>query len=220
MSQRVIITGGLGALGAATAAAFTAAGAEVVIIDRAEAVDNLIGGVDLSSPSAATGAFAEAFGWLGGVDVVVNVAGGFRYAPMAEGDSAIWTSMFAANLQTCANMCQAAMQQLSDGGAIVNVGAAAAERAGAGMAAYAASKAGVARLTESLAAELKGRVRVNAVLPAIIDTPQNRLDMPDADPNGWTSAANIADVIVFLASPKAEAINGALIPVTNPARKA
>ncbi len=88
------------------------------------------------------------------------------------------------------------------------------------MAAYAASKAGVARLTESLAAELKGRVRVNAVLPAIIDTPQNRLDMPDADPNGWTSAANIADVIVFLASPKAEAINGALIPVTNPARKA
>ena len=101
--------------------------------------------------------------------------------------------MFKANLLTCANMCRAAVGALSDGGAIVNIGAAAAERAGAGMGPYAASKAGVARLTEGLAAELSGRIRVNAVLPLILDTPRNRADMPDADPLTWTASDAVAD---------------------------
>ncbi len=79
---------------------------------------------------------------------------------------------------------------------------------------YAASKAGVARLTESLAAELDGRIRVNAVLPLIINTPQNRMDMPVVDPLTWTAPDAVADAIVFLASPAARAINGVLLPVT------
>ena len=80
---------------------------------------------------------------------------------------------------------------------------------------YAASKAGVHRLTEALANELAGcSVTVNAVLPSIIDTPTNRADMPDADPNQWVKSDAIADVILFVASPAARSISGALIPVT------
>src|SRR3546814_19768233 len=97
-----------------------------------------------------------------------------------------------------------------------DLGAASAEPAAAGMAPYAAAKAGVARLTEALAEELRPRaIRVNAVLPSIIDTPRNRSDMPDADFNNWVGPAAIADVILFLASPASRAVNGARLPLTN-----
>ena len=103
----------------------------------------------------------------------------------------------------------------SDAGRIVNVGANGALKSAAGMGAYAASKAAVHRLTESLAEELKSStVTVNAVLPSILDTPQNRADMPDADPAKWVAPADLAAVILFLASPEARAVTGALIPVT------
>jgi NAD(P)-dependent dehydrogenase (short-subunit alcohol dehydrogenase family) len=96
----------------------------------------------------------------------------------------------------------------------VNVGALAASKAATGMGAYAASKAGVARLTEALAEELKDKgVTVNAVLPSIIDTPTNRADMPDADATRWVSADALAAVIAFLLSDDASAVTGALIPV-------
>jgi NAD(P)-dependent dehydrogenase (short-subunit alcohol dehydrogenase family) len=84
-----------------------------------------------------------------------------------------------------------------------------------GMGAYAASKAGVHKLTEALAVELMGTsVTVNAILPSIIDTPTNRKDMPDADPKGWVTPQGIADVMLFLASPASAAVTGALIPAT------
>jgi len=103
----------------------------------------------------------------------------------------------------------------SGGGRIVNVGAMAAMKAAAGMGAYAASKAGVAQLTEALADELKDqRITVNAVLPSTLDTPKNRLDMPQADFTRWVTPAQAAEVIAFLVSDKASAVTGALIPLT------
>ncbi|HKT53088.1 MAG TPA: SDR family NAD(P)-dependent oxidoreductase [Caulobacteraceae bacterium] len=219
--SKVIITGGFGALGSAVTLAFTEAGHAVALIDRATAPDSCVwpyvDGVDLTDPSASETAFQQARATLGGADVLVNVAGSFTFE-LVSGSAGAWDAMFRSNLLTCANMCRAALSALSDGGAIVNVGAAAAEKAGAGMGPYAASKAGVARLTESLAAELAGRIRVNAVLPLIMDTPQNRAEMPGADPLTWTSPAAVADAIVFLASGAARAVNGVLLPVTAPSR--
>jgi NAD(P)-dependent dehydrogenase (short-subunit alcohol dehydrogenase family) len=100
-------------------------------------------------------------------------------------------------------------------GRIVNIGAAGAAKAGKGTGAYAASKAGVAKLTEALAEELKDQgINVNAVLPSILDTAPNRADMPDADFTRWVAPAALADVVVFLASNGARAITGASIPVS------
>ncbi|MDG2522102.1 SDR family NAD(P)-dependent oxidoreductase [Caulobacter segnis] len=224
MAQRVIVTGARGVLGRAVVEAFLAAGHRVTAPVRGDASSvafsgevAVIDGADLSDPAAARSAFERAKAALGGADVLVNVAGGFTFEMISDGSPAAWREMFAMNLETCANLSRVAASGLADGGAIVNVGSAAATTAGAGMAPYAASKAGVAKLTESLAAELKGRVRVNAVLPSVMDTPRNRSDMPDADPAAWTAPAAVADAIVFLASPQARAINGALVPVTNPA---
>jgi len=119
------------------------------------------------------------------------------------------------NVLTAAAASKAALPHLaSGGGAIVNVGANGAVKAAAGMGPYAASKAGVHRLTESLAEEWKGKVRVNAILPSILDTPANRADMPKADPSDWVSPAEAAAVILFLASDAASAVTGALLPVT------
>lgn len=221
-ARRVAITGARGALGRAVSVTFQAAGWSVAAINRAEAgadrTDRAvqIGGFDLRDPGAAQAAFDLAAERLGGVDALVNLAGDFSWTPVSRGGLDAWSDLFDANLRTCVNMCAAAVAGLSDGGAIVNVGAAAAERAGAGMGAYAASKAGVARLTESLAAELGGRVRVNAILPMIIDTPRNRADMPDADPAAWTHPGAIADLALFLASPTSRAVNGALVSATAP----
>ena len=129
---------------------------------------------------------------------------------------AAWDRMFALNAKTALTASKAALPHLIESrGAIVNVGANAALKAGAGMGAYAASKAGVARLTEALAEELKDRgITVNAVLPSIIDTPANRADMPKADFGKWVKPGQLADVIVFLLSEKSQAITGALLPVT------
>ena len=99
-------------------------------------------------------------------------------------------------------------------GRIVNVGAMGALQAGSGMGAYAASKAGVHRLTEALAAEWKGRITVNAVLPSTIDTPANRASMPRADFTKWVTPQELAEVILFLVSDAASAVTGALLPVS------
>lgn len=98
---------------------------------------------------------------------------------------------------------------------IVNIGANAALKAAAGMGGYTASKTGVHRLTESLAEELRGSgVTVNAILPTIIDTPANRAEMPNSDFSEWVRPEAIADIVLFLSSPAARAITGALIPVS------
>jgi NAD(P)-dependent dehydrogenase (short-subunit alcohol dehydrogenase family) len=153
---------------------------------------------------------------FGRLDVLVNIAGGFRWQTLSDGDIAGWDQMYAINLKTALVACKAALPSIlkSDTGRVINIGAGAAAKAAAGMGAYAASKSGVLRLTESLSEEVKDRgVTVNAVLPGTIDTPQNRKDMPDADKSRWVAAEAIADVVLFLASPAARAVTGAAVPV-------
>ncbi|WP_454797343.1 SDR family NAD(P)-dependent oxidoreductase [Novosphingobium lindaniclasticum] len=223
MARSVIVTGGFGILGAAVAAAFAQAGNKVARIDFAPAAREPlagaldIGGVDLADAGTTGEALAKIVAAHGGIDVLVNVAGGFTWETLEGGSIAAWAKMQAMNLTTAATITQLALPELrkSAAGRIVNIGAGAAIKAGAGMGAYAASKSGVHRLTEALAEELAGTsVTVNAVLPSIIDTPANRADMPDADYSSWVQPSAIAEVIGFLASDAGRSITGALIPVT------
>ena len=212
----IVVTGAQGALGQAAAAAARARGARVVGIDYAPAADEELrfGGVDLSDEAATQAVMGQAHARAGRIDALLNIAGGFAWKLTEDADAELWRTMFARNLLTTLNASRAALAHLIEsGGAIVNVGALAALQAEAGKGAYAASKAGVHRLTEAMAEELKGKVRVNAVLPSILDTPANRKDMPDADPRRWVAPGHLADIMLFLASDQARAITGALVPV-------
>lgn len=225
--RSIVVTGAFGNLGMAVARAFREQGARVALIDHVQppagiaaefgAPHCVVGGVDLTRAVSAGTAMETVRETLGAIDVLVNIAGGFRWQTLEQGDIDGWDRMFAMNLKTAVVATKTALPQLakSPAGRIVNVGAGAAARpAAAGMGAYTASKAGVHKLTESLAEELKDRgITVNAVLPGIIDTPQNRADMPNADFSRWVQPAAIASVIVFLASEQAAAITGALVPV-------
>jgi NAD(P)-dependent dehydrogenase (short-subunit alcohol dehydrogenase family) len=222
----VLITGAFGVLGAAVATRFAADGARLVLVDRVPppqwaqrkftAPHLLVGDVDLADSKAAAQAMQRAIEVTGGLDVLVNVAGGFQWQLLGEGELAIWDAMFTMNLKTAVVACRAALPHLvaRGRGRIVNIGAGAAGRAAAGMGAYAASKAGVERLTESLAEELKDRlITVNTVLPGTLDTPRNRADMPQADFSRWVQPEALADVVAFLAGEGARAVTGAAIRV-------
>jgi NAD(P)-dependent dehydrogenase (short-subunit alcohol dehydrogenase family) len=219
--RKIVVTGGLGALGRAVVAELAARGAQVAVLDRAPAAEVagaalVSGGIVMSDVAQAGAALQGAADKLGGIDALVNVAGGFRWETLADGQVDSWDLLYEMNLRTAVVACQQALPFLlaQPAGRIVNVGALGALKAGMGMGAYAASKAGVARLTEALAEELKDKgVTVNAVLPSIIDTPTNRADMPDADTSRWVTPAALARVIAFLLSDDGTPITGACIPV-------
>lgn len=176
-----------------------------------------LGGVDLTDPVQAGAAIDQAADHFGGLDGLLNIAGGFSWNTLETSFAEGWHRLFLMNVQTAANASRAALPHLkrSAAGRIVNVGANAALKASMGMGPYAASKAGVHSLTQSLAEELKADgVTVNAVLPSILDTPANRVDMPKADFASWVSPVELAAVMLFLASETASGVTGALIPVT------
>jgi NAD(P)-dependent dehydrogenase (short-subunit alcohol dehydrogenase family) len=218
----IVITGASGALGKVVMEAAIARGAKVAAIDHgptsspATSEKLELGGVDLSDADQATKAINAAAAHFGRLDALINIAGAFSFETVAEGDPKTWQRLYAINVLTALNASRAAIPHLgtSGTGRIINIGAMGALQAGTGMGPYAASKAGVHRLTEALAAELKGKVTVNAVLPSTIDTPANRRDMPKADFSKWVTPDELAAVILFLASDEASAVTGALLPVS------
>lgn len=232
--RTVIITGASGNLGAAVARAFATRGANLVLVDRhldvlqragfTEDARTLLSVTDLLDQAQVSAMVQTAVARFSGVYALCNIAGGFRMGEAVhETSDATWNFLFDINAKTLLHAARAVVPQMLAQGAdaagcrgkIVNIGAFGAQKGGAQMGAYAASKAGVMRLTESMAAELREQgINVNAVLPTIIDTPQNRADMPGADPGKWVSTDALSDVILFLASDAARAVHGALVPVT------
>ncbi|HLZ00780.1 MAG TPA: SDR family oxidoreductase [Bradyrhizobium sp.] len=218
----IVITGALGALGRVVVESAVKRGARVAGIDHAPALTAAtderieLGHVDLTDAAQAKHAIDAAVAHFGKLDALVNIAGGFIFETIADGDIKSWERMHAMNVLTALNASHAAILHLlaSPAGRIVNIGAMGALQAGAGMGPYAASKAGVHRLTEALAAEHKGKITVNAVLPSTIDTAANRISMPKADFSKWVTPQELAEVILFLVSDAASAVTGALIPVS------
>lgn len=199
MADVALVCGGRGALGSAIAEALRARGDIVVTADKDD--------VDLTN-AAAVEAFwdnlDETPRWL------VNAAGGYRTGTVAESKPDEVSYLADLNVATAWWSCRAAARRLPEGGAIVNVAARPALTGGAGSAAYAVSKAAVVRLTEVLALELsERRVRVNAILPSVIDTPANRAQ----GITGGVPPAELASVVAFLLSDGAAAVSGAIVPV-------
>lgn len=203
--RHVVVTGGKGALGGAVVAWFEARGAIVHVPDIAT--------VDLSDEAQAVAYYAG----LPALWASVQLAGGFAMSPIADTSLADFDQQWRMNTVTCFLSCREAVRSIrraGGGGRIVNVASRVAVAPTAGMTAYVASKAGVAAITQALAAEVtRDGILVNAVLPSIIDTPANRAAMPAADHAAWPKPAEIAEAIGFLASPANVLTSGALVPV-------
>lgn len=224
----VMITGAAGNLGQAVAAAFAAAGAQLALVDISDDLlqktypqkkpNQLQVVADLMDADSTARAIDTIVRHYGRLDCVCNIAGGFRMGPAVhETPAETWQLMMNLNAGTLLNVARAAVPQMltNGGGKIVNIGAGAGQHGQANMGAYSASKGAVIRLTEAMAAELRdNNINVNCVLPSVIDTPQNRAAMPDADPSRWVAPADLAAVILFLCSDAARAIHGAAVPVT------
>jgi NAD(P)-dependent dehydrogenase (short-subunit alcohol dehydrogenase family) len=228
VASTVFITGAAGNLGRAVATAFAQRDANLVLVDvqrtaleKAFGTDTdrrLLATTNLLEQAAVNATVNKALERFGRIDVLCNIAGGFRMGPAVhETKDADWDFLFDLNAKTVLHVSRAVVPAMlsSGGGKIVNVGAHAALKGTAAMGAYVASKSAVIRITETLAAELREKnINVNCVLPTIIDTPENRAAMPQADPRRWVAPQDLAAVIVFLASDAARAIHGAAIPVT------
>ena len=229
-NQIVMVSGASGNLGQAVARAFYAAGASLVLLDRkSEQLSGLfpelagstkhllLGSVDATDAGSVGGAVQAAQDRFGRIDVLANTVGGYRAGtPVHETALETWDFMLNLNARTAFVLSRAVVPlMLAQGsGKIVHVAARAALKGGANASAYSVSKSGVVRLVESMAAELRQEgLHVNCVLPGTIDTPQNRQAMPKADHSRWVPPEAIADVMLFLASDAARAVNGAAVPV-------
>ncbi len=226
----ILVTGGTGALGSAVTRAFLQQGAHVAVTYRtsqefehlhttaaADAVRLQGHQVDVTDEAQMLSLVESLEAKFHRLDALVNAVGGFAGgAKLWEMDSAVLDRMLVLNLRSAFVSARAVLPILlrQGAGCIVNVAARSAVQPPGGAGAYAASKAAALALMDSLAKDLKGTgVRVNSVLPAIIDTPANRRDMPRADFASWTKPEEIARVIVFLCSPAAQALSGAALPV-------
>ncbi len=215
----VLVTGAAGALGQAVVEHFATRGAKLAQLDVVE-IDNghYSATCDLTDTTSTTSAVANVVAELGTIDVLANIAGGFKMGEAVHETTAeTWDFLMGLNAESVLNMARAVVPQMltQGGGKIVNIGAGAGLSGIPQMGAYSASKSVVIRLTEAMAGELQAQnINVNCILPSIIDTPRNRADMPDADFSGWVTPAAMAEVVGFLASDAAAPIHGASLPVT------
>ncbi len=226
----VVVTGAAGNLGRATAVRLASEGVNLVCVDRTtEALDALVqslppeakvltfAGAHLGDPAVAQAMVEATVDRFGGIDALVNTVGGFATGPVGGDVLAQWDLMMKLNAQVAlvTSIAVLPVMQAARYGRIVHIAAAPGLKAGANQAAYAASKAAVLRLTESIAAEHRNnRITANCILPGTIDTPQNRAAMPDAKMSDWVSPDAIARLIAFLISPEAAVVTGAAIPAT------
>ncbi|MBE2196303.1 MAG: SDR family NAD(P)-dependent oxidoreductase [Anaerolinea sp.] len=230
--KRAVISGAGGNLGIAVIKRLQAEGASLALIDHS--LDGLrkrlgeqglnpdslmiVGGIDLTKKDQVDQAVAQISADGAPIDILINIAGGFRAeGAVHESTETLWDYLMDLNGKS-AYLLSAAVTPVmiggGRGGRIVNVGSRAALSGVAGIAIYSASKSSVLRLTEAMAEELKPfQITVNAVLPSVIDTPQNRSANPAEDYTKWVSPESLADVIAFLISDAARDISGALIPV-------
>ena len=203
--RHIVVTGGKGALGGAVVALLEARGAIVHVPDIAT--------VNLSVEAQAVAYYAA----LPPLWASIQLAGGFAMSPLTETSFGAFENQWRMNTVTCFLSCREAVRSIrksGGGGRLVNVATRPVLAPAPGMTAYVASKAGVAAITQALAAELVSEnILVNAVLPSVIDTPANRAAMPAADHAAWPKPADIAETIAFLASPQNALTSGALVPV-------
>jgi NAD(P)-dependent dehydrogenase (short-subunit alcohol dehydrogenase family) len=226
----VIVTGAAGNLGSGVAQAFLKSGANLVLVDHSQgkfaslfpdlinSKDHLLEeGVDLTEKEPVNRLADKVYNQFGSIYALVNIAGGYRGGtPVHDTPLETWDFLLNLNARTVFSACQAVIPiMLNQGsGKIINIAARQGLKGGAKMGAYSVSKSAVIRLTESMSAELKAHnINVNCILPGTIDTPENREAMPASDFNRWVSPNDLAEVILFLASPSARAIHGASIPV-------
>jgi NAD(P)-dependent dehydrogenase (short-subunit alcohol dehydrogenase family) len=221
--RHVVVTGGTGALGRAVVGALIEAGAQCHVTYQHEAEAQafpyrgkaaLYAAADLADEATV----ARLYDGVPQLWASIHLAGGFAMGAVADTGRAALMQQVETNFVSCFLCCRAAVKAMAraGGGRIVNVAARPALewRSGAGMAAYAASKAAVAALTAALADEaVKNGILVNAVAPSIMDTPANRKAMPDADHSAWPKVEEVAAVILFLASPQNAVARGGVIPV-------
>jgi NAD(P)-dependent dehydrogenase (short-subunit alcohol dehydrogenase family) len=228
--RHVIVTGGAGSLGSAVVQLLLDSGAtcSVPCFNQAECDSFELAdhekvftkvGVDLTDEEQAQSFFEDAIEANGPLWGSIHIAGGFGMGSIEDTPKADFMKQINLNLVTCYNSCRAAVQHFKSqgsGGRIVNIAARPVlePRQGKGMTAYTTSKAGVAALTQSLAAEVvEDDILVNAIAPSVIDTPQNREGMPDADFDKWPKPEQLARQIAYLASPENEVTRGSVVTV-------
>ncbi len=225
----IIVTGASGNLGSVVSRVLAGKGARVVCVDRTE--DNfaaisagldpdrllMLGGRDLSNKASVDVVVADAVARFGKVTGLVNTVGGFATGRVTEKALDQWDLMMLLNAKIALITSAAVLPSMmaAGHGRIVHIAAQPGIKATAGQAAYAASKAAVMRIVESIAVEHRAhQITANCVLPGTIDTPVNRASMPDAKPDIWISPNSIAQLIAFLVSPDGAVVTGAAIPAT------
>jgi NAD(P)-dependent dehydrogenase (short-subunit alcohol dehydrogenase family) len=226
----VMVTGAAGNLGQAVARAFQSAQARLVLVDRhpdrlprlypdlADSGEHYLAtGVDMTDEDAVGSMVQATLGRFGRIDVLANTVGGYRAGTRVhETPLETWDFVLNLNARTAFIVSRAVVPAMlaQKSGRIIHVSSRAGLQGGSRHAAQSVSKSAVIRLTETLSAELKrSGINVNCVLPGTIDTPQNRVDMPNAKTDRWVQPEEVADVIAFLASDAARAVTGAAIPV-------